>query len=60
MAPLSCRVIGKEAFSLCKQLAKVTLREGLGEIRERAFLECISLRTIAIPSTVRAIDGMAF
>ena len=45
---------------MCEQLAEVTLREGLEEIRERAFLECISLRTIAIPSTVRAIDGMAF
>ena len=56
----SCRVVGEEAFSVCEQLAEATLREGLEEIRERAFLECISLRTIAIRSTVRAIDGMAF
>ncbi|KAL7540551.1 hypothetical protein ACHAXR_010894 [Thalassiosira sp. AJA248-18] len=48
------------AFSSLKKLVEVELCEGLEEIGNRAFYECVSLRRITIPSTVLRILNYAF
>lgn len=58
--PSTVRIIGTEAFALCEQLGKVDLWEGLEEIRDGAFAECISSRRISIRSTVKVINRLAF
>lgn len=52
--------IGKEAFSSCKVLEKITLPQGLFEICEGAFKNCPSLKFVYIPSSVVLIGENVF
>jgi hypothetical protein len=56
----SARVIARGAFFRCRQLVEVRLCEGLMYIRAHAFVDCLRLRRIVIPSTVREIGERAF
>lgn len=47
--------IGKNAFKGCKELAKVTIPEGIEYIGCCAFVECPKLREITIPRSVREV-----
>ncbi len=60
MIPPAVRVIKAGAFCSCSQLAIVILGEGLEEIEEDAFRECMSLREIVIPLAVRKIKKRTF
>eukprot|EP00980_Cylindrotheca_fusiformis_P018463 scaffold6103_cov116-Cylindrotheca_fusiformis.AAC.9 len=56
----SVKEICELAFNGRKHLAKVELSQGLEKIGVRAFLYCISLTNMAIPSTVTTIEECAF
>ena len=46
--------INLEAFAQCEGLAVLDLWEGLRDIQERVFLECISFEGMCVPSTGRS------
>ena len=50
----------ESAFSGCRALTSVTLKEGLTEISAFAFDECTSLESVTIPDSVTIIDIGAF
>lgn len=56
----SVTVIPPKAFQLRQKLEDVELCEGLLEIGNDAFYECVALKRITIPSTVTTIGGHAF
>lgn len=58
--PGSVVTIGDWAFDLCRNLAFVTLGEGVETIGTAAFHECVNLRRINYPSTLKTIGGFAF
>ena len=45
---------------MAAQLEKVELEEGIELIDERAFENCVSLRSVVIPASVRQIARNAF
>lgn len=56
----SVKVILANAFANNSTIERVTLPEGLVEIKSRAFYNCTSLASINVPSTVQLIDKEAF
>ncbi len=52
--------IEKDAFANNASITEVYIANGVGEIGFFAFDKCTSLRKIAIPDSVRLIDGGAF
>lgn len=52
--------IDNDTFRGCSELREVVLNEGLTEIGEHAFTDCIGLQEITIPSTVVRIRRFAF
>lgn len=52
--------LGKAAFEKCPLLTSVVLEEGVGTIPERAFADCVNLRSLRIPDTVKTIGRSAF
>ncbi len=56
----SAKRISDGAFRSCRDLTTVDLGEGVEEIGEGAFDECISLNEILIPPAVRAIKDNTF
>ena len=56
----SLKVIEESAFEDSTALSKITLPEGLEEIRSRAFYGCKKLSKLVIPSTLRKIGANAF
>lgn len=58
--PSTVKTIGKNAFSLCKNLKKVILLDGLESIGARAFENCTSLSEIKLPNTLKKVDIDAF
>lgn len=58
--PSSVKEIKSYAFDECKQLAKVTLHEGLETIDNTAFEDCSSLEKIVIPEGVKEINSGVF
>lgn len=57
--PSSVKTIEKSAFELCHNLTKVTLNNGLENIKKDAFYGC-SINEIEIPETVKTIGEDAF
>lgn len=57
---LDCIEIKKDAFSLCNNLNKVTLNDGLKWIGKRAFSNCKKITTLSIPTSVDFIEEDAF
>ncbi len=55
--PASVKTIGQGAFCYLKRLKKVTLRRGLEEIGDKAFLGCYKLRGLVIPNTVKRVGA---
>ena len=58
--PSTVKTIGKNAFSLCKNLKKVVLLDGLESIGARAFEHCTSLSEVKLPNTLKKVDIDAF
>ena len=56
----SVTVIPAYTFVQRKKLEEVELCEGLLEIGVGAFMECTSLKRVAIPSTMTSISGSGF
>jgi len=51
--------VGGDAFN-GKNITSITLKEGVKEIRAKAFMNCTSLESVIIPSTVTNIGTQAF
>lgn len=58
--PDDVRVIGNDAFRLCKNLCSVSTNEGLETIGERAFHSCTALRYIDFPESIKTVGAGAF
>jgi len=58
--PSTVKIIDAEAFSLCTNLKKVVLPEGLLTMGENAFYGCKSLEHIIIPGSLKEIPKGAF
>jgi hypothetical protein len=54
------KVVGSLAFASCLQLIDVELCKGLERIEQAAFVNCNSLESVTIPSTVKGIYFTAF
>ena len=58
--PGSIQVIGRGAFTNCRQLETVYMLDGVTSIRAEAFYLCDNLLSCHIPNTVVSIDEGAF
>ena len=58
--PKGVKQAGKEAFAKCKKLTKVNFADDYQVISELMFAECSSLEEITFPSSVVAMNSMAF
>ena len=53
--------VAEDAFSdKCKELAKVTISEGIKAIEESAFSSCEALSTLQLPQSLKVIGKQAF
>ena len=52
--------IGTESFRGCKELTSVTIPEGVTHIDVHAFDNCIGLKSVSLPSSLRDIGYAAF
>ena len=52
--------IGEYAFYSCKDLASITIPEGVTSIRKNVFYGCSSLESVTIPNSVTSIGDSAF
>ena len=52
--------IGPEAFNHCKELASVTIPEGVTHLEWHAFDACSGLESVSLPSSLRSISFAAF
>ena len=59
-SPSALSTIGKNAFSNCTSLSKVTFPSGLKNIGEAAFKGCKGLVEVEIPNSVTRMDAEAF
>lgn len=53
-------VIGVEAFSRAKNIAEIVLPDNVVEIKEGAFSQCASLKTITLPSKLKEFNSNIF
>ena len=53
------KVVAEDAFSLCKA-RNVELPEGLIEIKDRAFVDVLTLRSVTFPQTLKKIGMYSF
>lgn len=58
--PGTIRSMGDEVFSSCSSLNDVVLKEGFSRIPSGTFFGCISLKHLALPQSLTAIDSTAF
>lgn len=58
--PVSNITIGTAAFLYCSSLSNVELREGPSNIPKEAFVHCVTLRSLDVPSTVETIGAFTF
>lgn len=58
--PKSVRVIEDNAFTGCRELRTVSLKEGLLTIGNGAFQQCTAITEIAVPTTCTTIRSNAF
>ena len=58
--PGSVTVIGENAFYMCSKLAAVTISKGVGQISDKAFANCRSLKKVTIPGSCSSIGDLAF
>ena len=58
--PGSVVLIGKKAFSFCKNLKEIVLSDGLIGIDEEAFDNCEALPSVVLPDTVTNVGSYAF
>lgn len=58
--PSTCSVIKYSAFQESALLEEIILNEGLTEIGENAFSNCINLKSVSIPGSVQKIGQYAF
>lgn len=54
------KCIEDSAFSFCKKLQKVTMKNGVTKIGSRAFGECRKLESVNLPDTITEVEGYAF
>lgn len=53
-------VICTGAFGLCTNLTDVTITDGITDIYEYTFIDCINLKSVIIPDSVKYIGNYAF
>ena len=58
--PNDIRIIGYDAFYICRDLTAVSLPEGLEVIEESAFAGCSELGEITLPETLVLLKNRAF
>ncbi|WP_294482099.1 leucine-rich repeat domain-containing protein [uncultured Ruminococcus sp.] len=58
--PANVEEICDSAFQGCKCLEKVTIENGLVTIDQNAFFECIKLKEILLPASLKTIGNAAF
>ena len=58
--PDSLRVIGEGAFENCTGLEQIVLKEGLEQIKDRAFSGCGNVGTVSVPASVKTLGLGAF
>ena len=58
--PSSVKTIGISAFRGCGELTEVQIPEGVVEIREQAFADCMGLASITLPDSLITIGDGAF
>lgn len=58
--PDSLKSIGREAFSLCRNLRSVVFGTGITEIQDYTFKNCVSLENVILPSSLEKICDGAF
>ena len=56
----SVKVIGKSAFSCCRELQRVILADGVDVIEPHAFSGCSKLRNVMLSNTLQSIGYSAF
>ena len=52
--------IGDTAFYRCNSLERIQLREGLTEIKDKAFLNCFELKSVVFPKSLTTLGQSAF
>ena len=52
--------IGLQMFKDCRRLETAVIREGVAELPGNMFLNCTSLREVALPSTLAKINATSF
>lgn len=57
---ISVKTIGKDAFSYCNKITRVTIPNSVTTIDKDAFYGCYGLTNITIPDSVTAIGFLAF
>ena len=58
--PSNIRKLGSSCFEASIYLLRVSIDEGVQEILNRAFYDCLKLETVSIPSTITKINALAF
>lgn len=58
--PATLKYIGKNAFSMCRDLTSVAVPESVSEIRDGAFYGCSSLESVTLPSGLATISENMF
>ena len=52
--------MSKNAFEGCTNLKSVILEEGVTDIQEEAFKDCVALQEVSLPKSLRKIGAKAF
>ena len=52
--------IGQNAFANCPKLSRVSLGEGIYNLRDGAFANCNSLKSITLPNSLKSVGSHAF
>ena len=52
--------VSKNAFEGCTNLKRVILEEGVTDIQEKAFKDCVALQEVSLPKSLRKIGAKAF
>lgn len=60
IVPSQTKIIGKYAFAGNKYIEKVTIGDSVNEISYGAFSDCVNLKEVSLPKSLKIIDREAF